>query len=97
MQERVCELCRARGAAPEPEPPGKLARLLLDDRVLALCRKHHAEVRRAKVQHLAELFELLREPEGQRAALSRRSPVDRRVFPPRPEGRRRGRERRDSR
>jgi len=94
---RVCEICEARGAALDQEPSGKLTRLLLDDRVLALCDEHHAQVRAAKVRHLAELFELFREPDGQRAALSRRSPVDRRVFPPRPEGRRRGRERRDSR
>lgn len=94
---RVCEICEARVAAPDQQPSGKLTRLLVDDRVLALCQKHHAQVRAANVQHLAELYELFREPQGQRAALSRRSPVDRRVFPPRPEGRRRGRERRDSR
>ena len=90
MAERVCEVC---GVDPEPSEGGshaKLERLLIEERVIALCPQHRAWIEAAQVKSLEELFALLRAQDELRSAMDRRSPLDRRVFPPRPEGRRRG-------
>jgi hypothetical protein len=42
----------------------------------------------ADTKSLDVLRELFQEPEGRRSFVDRRSPLDRRLFPPRPEGRR---------
>ena len=75
-------------------PGAKLGRVLIGERVIALCEEHRRHVLGARVQNLAHLFELFQEPGGRRSAPERRSPLDRRVFPPRPEGRRGGKDRR---
>ena len=84
---RVCEVCGVSGAA---------AQVLIEDRAVTLCDTHLAAVERAGVARLSELFELFPEPTGQRRAPERRSPLDRRIFPARPEGRRRGAGRRET-
>ena len=85
----VCEICGAdsRESAPTATP---LTRVLIEDRVVALCESHVAEVEQAGIERLSDLFDLFKEQSGQRGAPERRSPLDRRVFPPRPEGRRYG-------
>lgn len=93
MAGRTCEICLAIGTAVDRGLP--LTRVLIEDRIVALCEAHSAEVQQARVTTLAELAELFRERTGLRTALPRRSPLDRRVFPPRPEGRRRQGGRRD--
>ncbi len=86
---RRCEICESLEkftAIPAPERPVK--RLLLDERIVALCDEHAAEARAAGAEELAHLRTHFQEPEGERSLIERRSPVERRVFPPRPEGRR---------
>ena len=68
--------------------PLKLRRVLLDGRIVALCEEHARLARSASVESLGELSRLFTEPDGRRSLLPRRSPLDRRVFPARPEGRR---------
>jgi hypothetical protein len=75
-----------------------MSAVVIEGRSLALCRAHAAVV----VEAMPETFEDLRalfEGAGQldacRSPLDRRSGVDRRVFPPRPEGRRMGGGRRE--
>lgn len=95
MAGRTCEICLAQGTEGDQEREAPLARVLIEDRVVALCEVHHAEVAKSGITTLAALGELYRESDGLRAGLPRRSPLDRRVFPPRPEGRRRHDGRRD--
>jgi hypothetical protein len=63
--------------------------------VLAFCAEHARKVREAAPQSLEDLGQLFAEHVGVRSRLDRRSPLDRRIFPPRPEGRRRGLSRRE--
>jgi len=63
--------------------------VLLDRRILSLCDEHASAVERTGAETLDELRALFQEPDGARSRVDRRAPVDRRMFPPRPEGRRR--------
>ena len=76
----ACEACGARGSSPS-EP------WTLGDRVFWLCAAHRAQANAAS--DADALRALFREPGGQRSVLPRRT-EERRVFPPRPEGRRKG-------
>lgn len=96
MAPRVCEICSVGSTASKPAAAHPLSQVLIEDRMVALCDTHLAEVERAGVERLSQLFELFSEPMGQRRAPERRSPLDRRVFPARPEGRRRGAGRRET-
>ncbi len=96
MLPRVCEICSAGGAGAKPAGDRALTRVLIEDRVIALCDAHLTEVERASVESLAQLFALFPDPSGARRAPERRSPLDRRIFPARPEGRRRGTGRRET-
>ncbi len=93
MAGRVCEICGTE-ATSNGEPDVKLDRVLIGERLFALCQEHHRQIESAGVRDLPQLFELFREPGGRRGTPERRSPLDRRVFPPRPEGRRAGKDRR---
>lgn len=53
-----------------------------------LCDAHAERARSEDARTVAELRSLFTEAGGQRSLLGRRSPLDRRVFPARPEGRR---------
>jgi hypothetical protein len=89
---RKCELCAAlktRWSASEQNPrPAKLRRVLVEDRVLALCALHAEKVRAAPPASLLALRESFHERRGKRSLVERRAPADRRAFPARPEGRR---------
>jgi hypothetical protein len=65
-----------------------MRRILVEDRIVVLCEQHGERVssRPVSVDQLCALFP---EIAGRRSLLSRRAPIDRRVFPARPEGRRR--------
>lgn len=93
MAPRVCEICSA-GSPGETRAGSSqaqsLTRVVIEGRIVALCETHVGEVERAGIATLSQLFELFPEPSGQRRAPERRSPLDRRIFPARPEGRRRG-------
>ena len=87
---RKCELCAAlktRFSPAEHKPP-KLRRVLVEDRVVALCAAHAEKVKEHAPATVAELRAAFTERQGQRSLLTRRAPLDRRAFPARPEGRR---------
>lgn len=87
--QRRCEICESSSASPARDAgQKKLRRVLFEDRIVLLCDAHAESARSEEAQTVAELRALFREPSGQRSLLSRRSPLDRRVFPARPEGRR---------
>jgi hypothetical protein len=92
---RCCEICASieRRAG---EVSGRLRRVLFEGRLLTLCEPHASAARESGVDTLAELRARFVEAGGQRSLLTRRAPLDRRLFPPRPEGRRRGAGRRAS-
>ena len=92
---RKCELCPAHSQAAGPQPV-KWRRVWVEDRQLAVCELHAAQVRQQAPATLAELRQAFPEQPGQRSLLERRASLDRRVFPARPEGRRGGGERRTS-
>ena len=78
----------AAAAGTTSRTPQKLRRVLVGGRIVALCDEHARLARSASVASLGELSQLFREPDGRRSLVPRRSPLDRRVFPARPEGRR---------
>jgi hypothetical protein len=67
---------------------GSLRRIRVDARIFLLCDHHAGMIKAAGVKTVAELFALFPEQSGKRALVSRRAALDRRVFPARPEGRR---------
>ena len=85
---RSCEVCAGKRPASRPKKPHKLRRILIEDRLVALCEPHAEHVQKHDPGSVAELRALFRERRGKRSAVGRRTPVDRRVFPARPEGRR---------
>jgi hypothetical protein len=89
---RVCEVCVSQGFSSH-EPGARY--VVLEDRVISLCERHAAELDAASVRSLDEMTKLFRESSGRRSELPRRSPLNRRAFPPRPEGRRTDDERRN--
>ena len=84
-----CLVCTARGAAKRPTP-SRISRVTIQARTVTLCREHAGQV----AIHMPKTWDDLRALFV--GSLERRSPIprrketdDRRVFPPRPEGRRR--------
>jgi hypothetical protein len=77
-----CEICPGSG-----QPGAETEACMVGERLLWLCPEHRARVEAASSSDA--LRALFREADGQRSLLPRRA-EDRRVFPPRPEGRRRG-------
>ena len=85
----MCAALKARPAASKTSPKTlKLRRLLIEDRIVVLCESHAEKVREHGPGSIAELRRLFRERTGKRSLIGRRAPVDRRIFPARPEGRR---------
>jgi len=84
-----CEACGAASDAAAEKSSGRFARVLVESRVLILCARHARVVRAAAPGTVAEAQALLHELSGRRSLIGRRAPLDRRVFPARPEGRRR--------
>jgi len=94
---RSCEVCAhlADRAQPRRKPAARLRRVAVEGRIVALCDAHATAVASAHAKSLEVLRELFREASGNRSLVDRRSPLDRRLFPPRPEGRRRSSGRRE--
>jgi hypothetical protein len=82
---RACEICANEGAA---DAHGKVRRFLIEERVVSLCEVHAARYRSSGKTTLVEVSAMFREESGRRSLITRRAPLDRRVFPARPEGRR---------
>jgi hypothetical protein len=87
---RNCELCATLETrlSSAQHTRVKLRRVLVEDRVLALCEPHAAQVKKQAPATVAALREAFTERRGQRSLLERRAALDRRAFPARPEGRR---------
>ncbi len=88
---RKCELCAApktRSSAAAQGQKAKLHRVLIEDRIVVLCDAHAKKVHTLAPGTIDELRAVFREKDGKRSLISRRAPVDRRIFPARPEGRR---------
>ena len=87
----TCEVCEALGR------PGsaRAKRVLVGERLVALCASHARVATSLPAASLEELRRVFRETGGKRSLIERRQELDRRVFP-RPEGRRRGGGRRES-
>ena len=83
------ETTRGSAAARPAEPRGKIRRLLIEERIVSLCETHAARYRVSGKSTLFELSTMFLEEGGRRSLVMRRAPLDRRVFPARPEGRRR--------
>jgi hypothetical protein len=81
---RTCEVCCTLGSSAKT----KVRRILVAERIVALCEDHAKAAKDAEPGSVPELRALYAETSGRRSLLSRRSPLDRRVFPARPEGRR---------
>jgi len=87
-RSRVCEICGAAASAASSIEDG--------ERRVLLCRAHAENAQAAGAASIEELRALFVEADGRRALLARRAPLERRMFPPRPEGRRIARGRRKS-
>jgi len=95
--QRPCEVCSGLskiGSASEDTSPRKTRRVLVGERIVTLCEAHAREVREQAIENIDGLRAHFPEPGGRRSLVGRRSPLDRRIFPARPEGRRRGEGRR---
>ncbi len=78
----------------------RLSRVVIENKTVLLCRAHAGDVVRAMPKTFDELRRLFLEPirgeePARRSVLERRRQDDRRIFPPRPEGRRVGGRRKD--
>jgi hypothetical protein len=74
----ICEICS----------DGTATAFDFEGRRVQLCRTHADAALGAAARTFEELRGLFVEPQGRRALLTRRAKDERRVFPPRPEGRR---------
>src|SRR5687768_13662566 len=94
---RPCEVCESLGSKELVGATRKrVRRMLVQDRVIALCDPHADRVRASGADTVEAVRALFVEKTGKRSLLARRSPLDRRIFPPRPEGRRRSDGRREA-
>lgn len=92
---RPCEVCETLAKTTTLDAdPKRVRRVLVGDRIVALCAAHSEQLRHSGTSDVEGMRRVFTEPDGQRSLVGRRSPLDRRVFPPRPEGRRRGEGRR---
>ena len=89
---RDCEVCTALGAQSE----GRRQHVLVEQRLLTLCPAHARVVKLSGADSLEAVRALFREVTGHRSARRGSAELDRRAFPPRPEGRRLARGRRFS-
>jgi hypothetical protein len=73
-----------------------MRRIVIEGRIIALCEGHARTLASDPVETVEDLRARYAEPGAKRSLLDRRSPLDRRILPPRPERRRRGFGRRSS-
>ena len=64
----------------------RIRNLLIDHRIVFLCDSHAREVLDAGIESISALMQLTRNTADRRSVIERRYPIDRRIFPPRPEG-----------
>lgn len=86
---KQCEACASLGRdGGSPKKADRIRNLLVEGRLVLLCEMHAEQVHESGLENVDQLRQLLTEPAGLRSLMDRRSPLDRRIFPPRPEGRR---------
>jgi hypothetical protein len=90
---QACEVCATLGRSPSTK---RVRRVLVGDRLVHLCDSHARVLSGFTPASVAELRQVFRENGGKRSLVERRQELDRRVFPARPEGRRRNSGRRAS-
>ena len=86
----TCEVCSTLGWP--QKGPGK--RVLVGERLVTLCASHARVLPSLPQASVDELRRAFKERRGKRSLINRRQELDRRVFPARPEGRRRDQGRR---
>lgn len=89
----ACEVCATLARSPSAK---RVRRVLVGDRLVSLCDGHARVLEGVAPASVAELRQVFRENGGRRSLVERRQELDRRVFPARPEGRRRNSGRRAS-
>jgi hypothetical protein len=80
----TCEVCETL----KRSHAGRAKRVLVGERLVALCAAHLRVVATLPVHSLAAVRRAFPENGGRRSLLERRQDLDRRAFPARPEGRR---------
>ncbi len=80
----ACEVCSVLGRG---QKRGK--KRLVGERLVSLCDSHALVLEKLPIAGVEELRRVFRERAGRRSLVERREAIDRRVFPARPEGRRR--------
>ena len=86
---KQCEACSVLvRRADDSVGNGRIRNLLVGGRFVYLCEPHARAVRNHNPSSIEEIRKLLKEADGSRSLVDRRNTVNRRVFPPRPEGRR---------
>jgi hypothetical protein len=83
---QTCEVCATLGRSLSVK---RARRVLVLDRLVTLCESHARVLEGIPLASVDELRALFRERGGNRSLVERRQALDRRVFPARPEGRRR--------
>jgi hypothetical protein len=84
----TCVICFARGKA-KREAPNRISRVTIQARSVVLCREHAGVVAIKMPKTWDDLRAIFALPPERRSPIPRRVEADdRRVFPPRPEGRR---------
>jgi hypothetical protein len=85
----ACIVCDTRGNA-RSLPPARRSRVTIEARTMSLCRDHAGLVAIRMPRTWEDLRAIFRAPTDRRSPIPRRKAEteDRRVFPPRPEGRR---------
>ena len=86
---KQCEACSALARKAEKSTgSSRIRSLLVGGRLVRLCELHAQTLRMRNPNSVDEIREILKETDGSRSLVARRSAVNRRVFPPRLEGRR---------
>lgn len=83
---KVCEACT--NPDQQERRSHRLRNVLISGRIVRLCEEHARCALEANVSDLETLMELTRGTDDRRSPIDRRGSLDRRIFPPRPEGRR---------
>jgi hypothetical protein len=84
-----CEACSSdRHFEHCPRATQRVRNVLIGNRIVQLCDEHARRALEGSVSDVEALMQLTRSVGEHRSPINRRDPFDRRMFPPRPEGRR---------
>jgi hypothetical protein len=84
-----CEACTSdRHSEHCPKVAHRVRNVLIGNRIVQLCDEHARRALEGSIPDVETLMQLARPLGERRSPIDRRGPFDRRMFPPRPEGRR---------